>query len=463
MRKSGQESKSNARPGMLAIATATFVLMAGQAPAAPPAPDAGRLGADLTPFGAEKAGNKDSSIPAWSGGLAKAPPGWKPGHLDPFKADKPLFSIDAGNVEKYADRLPEGQVALVKAYKGYRLDVYPTRRSCTFPEVVAERTKKYAGTARIGDDGWKLDKAMGATIPFPMPTNGVEVMWNYKLRYLGEGRRVDISLLLPEKGGGITEVKQRATEFYPFNSPRVNGPLDTGNIEAKLMYEVLSPSSRAGEMYLIHAFLDKPQDAWIYFPGQRRVRRAPSFAYDNPIAGSDNLYFVDQINMFTGALDRYDFKLVGKKEVYVPYNTYKLIDKTRKFKDLIGPDFVNRDAMRYELHRAWVVEATVKADKRHSFAKRRFYVDEDSWALLHVDMYDAKGSLWRVQEGTVWASPDIQACAELEYQVYDLVAHRYLVDNYTAENDVLDLTAGKEGRVKESMFTADELRRRGER
>ncbi|MFJ3054983.1 DUF1329 domain-containing protein [Herbaspirillum sp. NPDC087042] len=449
----------------IGIGTLAAVLSAGVAGGAGAAgtSDAARLGADLTPFGAEKAASKDGSIPAWSGGLSKAPAGWKPGHLDPFKEDKPLFSIDAGNVDKYADKLPEGQVALIKAYKGYRLDVYPTRRSCTFPDVVAERTRKYAGSARIGSDGWKLEQVAGASIPFPVPSNGIEVMWNYKLRYLGEGRQVDISLLMPEKGGGISEFKQRASELYPFNNPKVNGPADTGNIEAKLMYEVLSPSSRAGEMYLIHSFLDKPQDAWIYFPGQRRVRRAPSFAYDNPIAGSDNLYFVDQINMFTGALDRYDFKLLGKQEIYLPYNSYKLIDKSRKFKDLIGPSYVNRDAMRYELHRAWVVEATVKSDKRHSFARRKFYIDEDSWALLHVDMYDAKGSLWRVQEGSIWAAPDIQACTGLEYAMYDLVANRYVVDGFTAGNEMLDLTAGKEGRVKDSQFTADELRRRGER
>jgi len=289
------------------------------------------------------------------------------------------------------------------------------------------------------------------------------LMWNYKLRYLGEGRSVDISLLMPVKGADLLEVKQRAAELYPFNSPQAESPAAVGGVEAKLMYDVLSPSSRAGEMYLIHAFLDRPQDAWIYFPGQRRVRRAPSFAYDNPVAGADNLYFVDQIGMFTGALDRYDFKLVGKKEVYLPYNSYKLIDKKNKFKDLIGPDYVSRDAMRYELHRAWVVEATVKGGKRHSFAQRRFYIDEDSWALLHVDMYDAKGTLWRAQEGSLWASPDIQACTQLEYQMYDLVAHRYLVDGYTAENTLLDLTAAKEGRIKDAMFTADELRRRGER
>jgi hypothetical protein len=395
--------------------------------------------------------------------LGKAPAGWKPGRMDPYKDDKPLFAIDAGNVDKHKEHLTEGDTALIKAYKGYRMDVYPTRRSCSFPESVAERTRKNATTAKVAADGWRLEQAAGGGIPFPVPKSGVEVMWNYKLRYMGEGRVADISMLLPEKAGGYTELKQHSYELYPFNSSTAASPADVGNVDAKLLYEVLTPASRAGEMYLLHSFFDKPQDAWIYFPGQRRVRRAPSFAYDNPIAGTDSLYFVDQINMFTGALDRYDFKLLGKREVYLPYNSYKLIDKTNKYKDLIGPDYVKRDAMRYELHRAWVVEANVKADKRHSFAKRVFYIDEDSWALLHVDMYDAKGALWRVQEGSLWAAPEIQACTNFEYQMYDLVAHRYVVDGYSAESELLDLAAGKAGRVKDNMFSADELRRRGER
>lgn len=424
--------------------------------------NAARLGADLTPFGAEKAGNKDGSIPAWTGGLSEAPPGWKAGHVDPFKEDKPLFSIDASNIDQYKDRLPEGQIALINAYKGYRMDVYPTRRSCTFPDFVAERTKKNVAVAKIAADGWGLDEAVGGAIPFPMPQSGIEAMYNFKLRYLGEGRRADYSLLIPDKSG-YTEIKQQATELYALNSPEVNSLNDTGKGESKLFYEVLSPSSRAGEMYLMHTFVDKPLSAWIYFPGQRRVRLAPSFAYDNPVAGTDNLYFVDQFNMYTGAFDRYDYELIGKKEIYVPYNTYKLIDKNNKYKDMLQPDFLTRDVMRYELHRVWVVEASVKSDKRHTYAKRTFYIDEDSWAILHVDMYDAQGKLWRTQEGSLWMAPEVQSCVAFEYQLYDLVAHRYLIDNYTAESDVLDLTAAKEGRIKSSLFTASELRRRGER
>lgn len=446
-----------------ALALAFTATLSINASAAVSEQEAARLGKDLTPVGAEKAASKDGAVPAWDGGMTKVPAGWKPGRLDPFKDDKPLYSVDASNLDKHADKVPPGQAALIKAYKGYKLDVYPSHRSCPAPDIVAERTKKNATYARIGDDGWRLEQAYGAGVPFPIPKSGVEVLWNYKTRYTGLGRRAQISALMPDKDGSIVETKQWFFEMYPFNDPKTTTLKDVEGIDSKLLYDVLSPPSRAGEGYLIHAYLDKPQDAWIYFPGQRRVRRSPTFAYDNPIAGFDNLYFVDQINMFTGAPDRYDFKLVGKKEMIVPYNSYKLIDKKNKFKDMLGPEYVKRDFMRYETHRVWVVEAAVKGDKRHSFAKRVFYIDEDSWALLHVDMYDAKGNLWRVQEGSLWAAPEVGACMSYEYQMYDLVARRYVTDNWTAEGEVLDLTAGKEGRVNAATFSQDELRRRGER
>ncbi|KAB2967231.1 DUF1329 domain-containing protein [Zoogloea sp.] len=456
-----KKTASHLRPRTLGLALAMAFTVSAHA--AVSEQEAARLGKDLTPVGAEKAANKDGSIPAWDGGMTKVPAGWKPGRLDPYAADKPLFSVDASNLDKYQDKIPPGQAALIKTYKGYKLDVYPTHRSCPAPDLVAERTKKNATYAKIGDDGWRLEQAHTAGVPFPIPKTGVEVLWNYKTRYTGLGRRAQIAALMPDKDGSLVETKQWAFELYPFNDPKNSTLKDIEGIDSKLLYDVQSPPSRAGEGYLIHAYLDKPQDAWIYFPGQRRVRRSPTFAYDNPIAGFDNLYFVDQINMFTGAPDRYDFKLIGKKEMFVPYNSYKLIDKKNKFKDMLGPEYVKRDFMRYENHRVWVVEATVKADKRHSFAKRVFYIDEDSWAVLHVDMYDAKGNLWRVQEGSLWAAPDVGACMSYEYQMYDLVARRYVTDNWTAEGEVLDITAGKEGRVNAATFSQDELRRRGER
>jgi hypothetical protein len=443
--------------GLLFSSTAAWALVSDQ--------EAAKLGKELTPVGAEKAGNKDGTIPEWTGGVTTPPAGWKPGQkrIDPFAADKPLFSIDASNIDKYKDKLSEGQIALVTQLKGYRMDVYPTRRSCGYPDFVYERTRINAKEAHVVAGGWGLEKGIGAAVLFPIPKIGAEAMWNYKVRYMGEGRIEHYSTIFSNKSGDFTPLVQDQWTTVPFHSIKNKGVEDVGGVEMKLLNEVVSPPAHAGELILVHWFLNNPSDAWLYFPGQRRVRRAPTFAYDNPIPGYENLETVDQYPMYAGAMDRYDWKLVGKQEMYIPYNSFKWIDKSRKYKDVYLADYVNRDLVRYELHRVWKVEATLKQGMRHQFARRVFYLDEDSWALMAADLYDAQGKLWRVQEASVFPAYEIPACVGQEFMSYDLTVGRYIAENATQERGETDWLAGREGRIDPKKFSSDELRRVGER
>ncbi|MBA3903670.1 MAG: DUF1329 domain-containing protein [Rhodocyclaceae bacterium] len=437
----------------------------GLASAAATDQEIARLGKDLTPVGAEKAGNKDGTIPEWSGGLTKAPAGWKPGQkrIDPYKDDKPLFSIDASNVDKYRDKLSEGQITLVKTLKGYRMDVYPTRRSCGFPDYVYERTRTNAKEARLAANGWGLEKAIGAAVLFPIPKSGAEAVWNHKLRYMGEGRIEHYATIFSSKSGEAAPLVQDQWTTVPFHNPQNKGVEEVHGVETKLLNAVVSPAARVGEMILAHWYFNAVSDAWLYFPGQRRVRRAPTFAYDNPVPGYENLETVDQYPMFAGVMDRYDWKLIGKQEMVIPYNNWKLIDKSRKYKDIYGPDYLNRDLVRYELHRVWKVEATLKEGMRHIFPKRVFYLDEDSWALMVADNYDAQGKVWRVQESSIWVAPELPACVGQEFVSYDLAVGRYVGENATQERAETDWLAGREGRIDPNRFSANELRRFGER
>jgi len=437
----------------------------GSAAAAVSEAEAARLGKDLTPVGAEKAGNKEGTIPAWAGGGTKAPAGWKLSdpRVDPYKDEKPLFSIDASNVDKYKDKLSEGQQTLIRTLPGYRMDVYPTHRSCGYSDEVYQRTAENARVAKLADGGWQLENAVGRGVLFPIPKNGAEAVWNHKLRFQGEGRIEHYSTLFSSKSGDFSQLAQNQWVVYPLHEQSTKNFDDVKKSEAKILNEVVSPAARAGEMILVHWFMDRGSDAWLYFPGQRRVRRAPSFAYDNPVPGYENLETVDQYPMYAGAMDRYDWKLVGKKELYVPYNSWKLIDKSRKYKDIYLPDYVNRDLMRYELHRVWVVEATLKEGMRHIFPRRVMFIDEDSWTLLLTDLYDAQGKVWRVQEASLWVAPEIPACVSQEFVGYDLNVGRYIAETATQEHPPTDWLAGREGRINPNMFSPDELRRRGER
>ena len=442
---------------------AALLLATSQAQAATEA-QAQALAKDLTPMGAERGANKDGSIPAWTGGDLKAPAGWKPGAArpDPYAGDKLLFSIDASNADKHKAQLSEGQLALLKGLKGYRMDVYPTRRSCGYPQPVYDNTRKNASAAKLAADGHDLAAGVTGGVPFPIPANGAEAMWNYKMHWVGEGRTERYATVFSSADGKFVPLVQDQWTATPLGNLAGKPVTDGDAQEWLVLNEVVTPAARTGEIILIHYYQAKDNDAWLYFPGQRRVRRAPTFAYDNPVPGYENLLAVDQYPMFGGRLDRYDWKLAGKQELIIPYNTFKFNNQDLKLADVFGAQYPKRELIRYEAHRVWKVEATVKAGQRHQFPKRTLYLDEDTWALVAVDNYDAQGKVWRVQESYPYVAWELPACVYQGYTVYDLNVGRYMADNMPQEGKV-DWLAGREGRIDMKRFNPDELRRAGSR
>jgi hypothetical protein len=408
-------------------------LSASAAWAAVSAQEAARLGADLTPLGGEKAANADGTIPAWTGGLKSATdagfPNYHPGdhHPDPYASDKPLFTITAANLGQYAAKLSEGHKALFKKYADYKMVVYPTHRSGAAPERVYEATKRNATSAKLVPDGNGISGAI-AGIPFPIPQSGVEVFWNHVTRYRGVAAALSVGQAPLTAGGDYTLVNFKEEFYFLFYEP---GMTEAGlnNILLFFSQETTGPARLAGEVLLVQETLDQAREArraWVYNPGQRRVRRAPNVAFDNPGTNSDNLRTADQFDMLNGSPQRYDWKLIGKKEIYVPYNAYRLQDGKLKYRELLHPNHINQDLARYELHRVWVVDATLKPGVSHLYSRRTLYVDEDSWQILAVDCYDARGQLYRVQEGhamNYYELPTLWTDLEL---VMDLSNGRYL-------------------------------------
>ena len=441
-----------------------LAFVAGTAFAAVTEQEAAKLGKELTPVGAERAGNKDGSIPEWKGGTPKGKHKISDARVDPNAAEKPLFSIDASNVDKYKDKLSAGQVELLKTRKGYRMDVYPTHRSCGYPDVIYERTRQNATLAKLTTDGKEaLAAALGGAFPFPIPKNGAEAVWNHRLRWQGLGRFENYQTNFINPDGSFYGLAQEQVTLMPFASTKAKSPEEAKDLQMMIFNVATAPASRTGEVILAHYFLSgKTTDAWMYFPGQRRVRRLPAFEYDNPIPGYENLETADQYPMFAGSLDRYDWKLVGKQEMYIHYNSYKFVAK-RKISEVYQGLYPNRDLMRYELHRVWKVEASVKQGMRHMFAKRTFYLDEDTWMLMEADQFDAQGKLWRVMEASIYPAVELGACVSQEFMSWDLNVNRYMAENSTQEAKPTDWLAGDEGRIDAKRFESDELRRAGER
>jgi hypothetical protein len=397
------------------------------------AQEAERLGADLTPMGGEKAGNADGTIPEWTGGI-KSPAdagaaNFHPGdfHPDPYAADKPLFTITPANMAQYAASLTEGQKKLLQAYPDYKMIVYPTHRSAAYPQRIYDATKRIATTANLAPGGNGVIGA-GEGVPFPIPKQGVEVFWNHILRYRAETIQHSYSQAPMTAGGGYTLVHLKEDSLIQYALPGMTDA-KLNNIIVYFLQETTQPARLAGEILLVQETLDQSKDsrkAWVYNPGQRRVRRAPNVAFDNPGTNSDNLRTSDQLDMYNGSPERYDWKLVGKKEMFVAYNAYKLHSNSLKYTDILKKNHINQDLARYELHRVWVVDSTLKPGTSHVYSRRTLYVDEDSWQILAVDCYDGRGQLYRVQEGhalNYYDVPNLWTTLEL---VMDLSNGRYL-------------------------------------
>ena len=409
--------------------------------------EAARLGgADLTPVGAERAGNAEGSIPPWTGGLAASTPSHQSGdfHSDPFADDPVLFTVTAANMAQYADKLSEGQKALLQAQPdSWRMNVYRSRRSAHYPQFVYDAIKLNAEHARVDISGLGGVNDSSVASPFPIPKQGVEVMWNHNLRWRGvHVKRVNGQAAVTRRGNYRVVLLLEELGFL-YDAPEA--------VELKEKYpffllawkqKTISPGFLAGRGRLLLEpvnYNERPRMSWIYNPGLRRVFRLPSSGFDNPAPESDGLRTADESDMFNGSPGLFDWKLLGKREMLIPYNAYQLHGGDLSYDDIVKHHHINPDLARYELHRVWVVEGTVKSPTRrpstnnpekrgHIYSRRVFYLDEDSWQIALADNYDGDGQLWRFSEGHMINYYQVGVPWYTLETYYDLKERRYLVN-----------------------------------
>jgi hypothetical protein len=421
--------------------------------------EANRLGKDLTPVGAVKSGNPSGVIPAWTGGVSEPPSNWEPGQVevDPFPEDEPLFVISKANLELYRDKLTDGHIRMLEQYAPeFVMPVYQTRRSAAFPDHVYEKYRENAVTAELLSNGNGVRDTI-MTSPFPIPQDGLEVIWNHILRYRGEEISFRSASATPQVSGSYNEVVNQYDYFIAYSRRGAN----LADIDNKIFYlktDTIAPSNLAGTITLVHETLDQirsPRLAWIYDAGSRRLRRSPNLAYETDLPNSSSLRAVDQKDMYNGAPNQYNWEIKGRREIYVPYNAYKLHDGDVRPDDIIRPQHINQELARYELHRVLVVEAKRRIGISHIYDRRVFYVDEDSWQVLATEEYDEDGNLWRVSEAhniSFYSEPVFWTTLEM---TYDLKAERYYIDGLDQGYPAYDFKPGFRG----DQFSASAARR----
>ncbi|MFC5430732.1 DUF1329 domain-containing protein [Paraburkholderia denitrificans] len=449
------------RIGVVSAIAAALMILAGTAAAD-----------DLTAAGAERAASKDGLVPAFAGREA-TPAGWtwgeNRGDFWKHKGEKPLYSIDAANVDKYASQLSPGQVQLIKQLKGYRMDVYPSHRTCQLPDFAEQNSKTNLTSAKLDSTGEKLQSVALPGVAFPQPKSGAEAVLNYETRYRGEG--IDfgkyVTAISPRPGGSDwIEVVGPQIYYFPSGKPGKATPQDVDQLNFGAYFAMESPAALAGQSFVQRQYFDRDPETYYYFPGQRRVRRMPAYTHDAPLIGFENQYLIDEVNMFNGSLDRFNWKLVGKREMLVPYNDFGMYTFKDKLHDVATPAGISPDHRRYEVHRVWVVEATLKSSARHVDSKKILYLDEDSWLALVGEDYDAQGKLWKVRESYPIPAWDIGgACDNEPFVQYDLNDGRYVFDESTIGlgKDVHWFEKVADPRFKTDFFSAESLRSVSER
>jgi len=395
------------------------------------------LGTTLTPIGAQKEGNAAGTIPEWTGGLPTDAGQSLPNNFleSPYKDDQPEFVITAQNYQQYKDNLTPGQVALFERYpETFRMPIYKTQRSVGFPQSVYDQVKATAGQAKLVNGGDGISNFAHGSFAFPIPKSGAEVVWNHNTRYRLNVHRWYMQAM-PQTNGSFTLIKMEEEVGYPEQMSDV----DASTMPNTLLFfkqRVNAPARLAGNVLLVHDSLDQlkePRMAWVYNAGQRRVR--PQVAYDGPGTASDGMRTSDNFSMYNGAPDRYDWTLVGKKEIYIPYNSGKLTEPGVQYDDVLQAGHINPEFTRFELHRVWEVQGNVKDGQRHIYAQRNFFVDEDSWMISLADHYDGRGTLWRVGEGHLGFNYQQKIPGYSIETLYDLLAGRYIaLGMYSEEN-----------------------------
>lgn len=432
----------------LSVLLLALPLLLGAAQAQAPADGAVDFAAQgLTPLGSEQKGNADGSIPPWTGGITRPPAGWSAGedHADPYGDERPLFTITPANHRQYRAFLTPGQQEMFRRFASYRMPVYPAHRSCALPAEVYRATAQNAARAQLTEDGNGLSGArMG--VPFPQPKSGLEAVRNHQFHYRGVGIAATITGANVYPNGTISRIVREDRRYHYYADPAIASPDALNNAQYIWMAVWKAPPRSAGRGFSMTNTINQvrePRPGFFYRPEVRKaVRATPSSAeYDAPLNTAAGLRVSDNIFIYTGSPDRYRWQLKGKRELYVPYNAYRASSRSLKLAELLTPNHLNPDLLRYEKHRVWVVEGVLKPQFGHLYHKRVFYLDEDSWIILLADLYDAKGELVRMQEGFVKNYYELPACIADFDAIYDLPTGRYNMDNMKIEFGPANLQA----------------------
>jgi hypothetical protein len=274
--------------------------------------------------------------------------------------------------------------------------------------------------------------------PFPIINTadpmigGAQVIWNHLIGW-NDGFQEKATF-----AGGWVVTGNRVTLTFgslnrfscPFFDP--NGSPETyDGYFSKLHNYAKTPASANGQEALVWTssnVLRNPDITWSVVNGQGRVRKAPDEAYDTPSASADGIGNYDDPSGFEGSPQKYDWNLLGKKEMLIPYNCNNMC--LANASDLVQPGFPNPDLVRWEKHRVWVVEATLHPGERNTTHRRMLYLNEDTYMCNLAEMYDADNNMVKTVTAHNRVVPHLPGTCETGYALWQFAQNAYTLTGF---------------------------------
>jgi hypothetical protein len=401
-------------------------------------PDPNSLdGPTLTPMGSERAGNAAGTIPAWTGGMTEIPAssGWDPTKTLPpdfFASDPMLYEVNSSNMAQYAALLSDGIQTLIKN-QGFYLKVYPTHRTHALPQWVYDNIKLNVTRSTVQDGQARLGFNGGyGGYPFPILSSdpaeaGAMAIWNHEAHWFGPYLTQTTCEYVVASPGSPPVLSTAGhlnyrCDFYQ----QGKSPAETGYHFSTVYLNEFGPPTSAGEEAIGNIATNPavhPQSTWALLPGQGRVRKTPNEQFDTPSQYTDGITNFDETNGFYGPEYKYDWKLVGKQEMLIPYNNNKLF--TANGRAMHMPKWYDPEYIRWELHRCWVVEAVLHPGERNVSARRKMYIDEDDWTIHVADTWDSAGNIYHLTYLMNAVFPNLPGAIYANAVLYDLQTGQY--------------------------------------
>jgi hypothetical protein len=320
----------------------------------------------------------------------------------PLRADvSPGDRITAENVDKVKDLVSPGLEWCVK--RGFPMTIVETKR-IVWPQAYREATEKYSAQVRLGSDGLSIHDYV-AGLPFPNlqpndPQLAVKVMWNYNFNFFAtddlDARNFDADTGTISAHGPMSVERHFLIDHFRrlrwigrlYVDPKPDKPNPTGYEAQQGLYPILEPFDVKGVGFISNRYLDfaKADDAWLYVPALRRIRRLSTAQRSDALFGQDT--DVDSYGGYAGQIGWMDWKYLGEKEVLAALHGEHFPVKWDPKVDWAFDDV-------WEKRRVHVVEGTSKLPQ-YAFGKRVLYIDKEAWGIPYSDIYDRSGELWKI-------------------------------------------------------------------